>query len=101
MYEYLPLSFIIGIIALLKVIDTISTGAINYGSINRDTWAVTSKSTNITSIGQVLYTDYGYAFIVTSIILLTALIGAIVLTHTSTTNIKRQIPFKQIARQIN
>lgn len=101
MYEYLPLSFTVGTVALLKVLDTISEGLISYGLIHKNYWGATYKPCNIESIAETLYTDYALLFVVTSILLLAALIGAIVLTHTSSINIKRQIAFKQIIRQSN
>ena len=64
-------------------------------------WLV--KNTNIEVLGRVLYTDYYYLFIVASFILLVAMIGAIVLTHDTGTEIqdrKRQDIFVQTSRQL-
>ena len=56
--------------------------------------------TNIESIGNVLYTDYCFLFIVSSFILLVSMIGVIVLTIHQKTNyvLKRQNINKQLIR---
>ena len=52
--------------------------------------AVVSDITNTEQIGQVLYTDYVYAFQLAGLILLVAMIGAIVLTHRRRADVRRQ-----------
>jgi len=55
--------------------------------------------TNIQSLGFLVYTHYFYYFILASVILLVAMIGAIVLTmHKRKYASKKQLIFKQIAR---
>ena len=64
-------------------------------------WVI--KNTNLVVLGRVLYTDYYYLFIVASFILLVAMVGAIVLTHDTGTEIqgrKRQDIFVQTSRQL-
>ena len=58
------------------------------------------KNPNVEVLGRVLYTDYYYLFIIASFILLVAMIGAIVLTHDTKTEIKRQDIFIQTSRQL-
>lgn len=53
--------------------------------------------TNTEAIGQILYTDYAYAFQVSGLILLVAMIGAIVLTLRSRPGVRRQ----QIGQQLD
>jgi NADH-ubiquinone oxidoreductase chain 6 len=53
--------------------------------------------TNIESIGNLLYTNYFILFLVSSLILLVAMIGAIVLTMHKTSKVKRQDVFQQNA----
>ena len=53
--------------------------------------------TNIESVGNLLYTTYFFLFLVSSLILLVAMIGAIVLTMHKTAKVKRQDVFQQNA----
>lgn len=55
--------------------------------------------TNIESIGLLMYTVYFVFFLLASLILLVAMIGAIVLTMHKTTLIKRQRMFQQNSRE--
>lgn len=57
-----------------------------------------SEQTNTHSLGMVLYTDYMLIFQIAGIILLVAMIGAIVLTHTPSQNVRKQNIYKQISR---
>ena len=54
---------------------------------------------NTHAIGAVLYTDYIYPFLVSGLILLTAMIGAVVLTLRERKGIRRQNVFEQILRK--
>ncbi|KAH8963111.1 hypothetical protein BDL97_05G135700, partial [Sphagnum fallax] len=53
--------------------------------------------TNLETLGNLLYTTYFILFLVSSLILLVAMIGAIVLTMHKTTQVKRQDVFRQNA----
>lgn len=53
--------------------------------------------TNLETLGNLLYTTYFVLFLVSSLILLVAMIGAIVLTMHKTTQVKRQDVFRQNA----
>ncbi len=53
---------------------------------------------NTAALGEVLYTRYLYYFQAAGMILLTAMIGAIVLTLQHKAGVKRQDPGAQIAR---
>lgn len=63
--------------------------------------AATPKSplTNTEALGRVLYTDYLYAFQISGLILLVAMIGAIVLTHRVRPDSRRQSVADQNARK--
>jgi NADH-quinone oxidoreductase subunit J len=54
---------------------------------------------NTAAIGKVLYTDYIYAFQLSGVILLVAMIGAIVLTLRPSKNVRRQKIAAQVARK--
>lgn len=53
---------------------------------------------NTRAIGQVLYTDYLFAFQLAGIILLVAMIGAIVLTHRRRPGVRKQKISRQVGR---
>lgn len=53
---------------------------------------------NTVALGRVLYTNYVFAFQVSGLILLVAMIGAIVLTHRTRPGLRRQKVAAQVAR---
>ena len=63
-------------------------------------WSSLQKPTsNIQAVGQLIYTYYAYAFLVASLILLVAMIGAILLTMHKGVQVKRQEVFEQNTRE--
>jgi len=56
------------------------------------------SSTNVDVIGSVLFTYYSYFFIMASVILLVAMIGAIALTLHRRSDVRRQEIYKQLQR---
>lgn len=60
---------------------------------------VETPLTNTEALGRVLYTDYLYAFQISGLILLVAMIGAIVLTHRVRPGVRRQKIAAQNARK--
>ena len=93
LYEFIPLGLVLVCLLLYKLIS----------SLPHSEWS-TSNSTqnfslkNIVVIACTLYTEYQSIFILLSIILLLALIGAILLSHNLNKEIKRQSSFVQISR---
>jgi NADH-quinone oxidoreductase subunit J len=57
-----------------------------------------SEISNTEALGQILYTDYIYAFQIAGLILLVAMIGAIVLTHRRRPGVRKQKVAEQQAR---
>jgi NADH:ubiquinone oxidoreductase subunit 6 (subunit J) len=57
--------------------------------------------TNIEAIGELLFTYYFYAFLMASLILLVAMIGAILLTMRKQYNVRRQEVFDQTFNNFN
>ena len=57
--------------------------------------------TNVAAIGELLYTYYVYCFMVASLTLLVAMIGAILLTMRKRTNVRKQEIFDQVYGNIN
>jgi NADH-quinone oxidoreductase subunit J len=65
-------------------------------------WSSLQKPTsNIQAVGQLIYTYYAYAFLVASLILLVAMIGAILLTMHKGVQVKRQEVFEQNTREFS
>ncbi|KAI4999196.1 hypothetical protein ZWY2020_060057 [Hordeum vulgare] len=80
--RYLPVSGIIGLIFWWEIYTVYA---------ERYSW------TNLETLGNLLYTYYSVWFLVSSLILLVAMIGAIVLTMHKTTEVKRQDVFRRNA----
>lgn len=101
--RYLPVGALVGIIFFIEVwliIDSdFITNSTTVDPINYTDWfKFLSQSTNIVVIGNVLYTNYVYFFIMASLVLLVAMIGAIVLTMYKRSNVRRQDIFQQLSR---
>ena len=102
-YQYLPVGGLIGLIFLLEVflivdndfVPLLSEGA---QSTYVDWSGMIDNVTNLSSLGQVLYTHYSIPFLMAGLILLVAMIGAIVLTMQTRTTVRRQHIFQQVSR---
>ena len=97
MSNYLPAGFIIGVVFLIncRMVSHFGQQSSYYIS-----WDLIEKAPNIEVLGRVLYTNYYYLFIIARFILLVAMIGVIVLTHDTRSEIKRQNIFLQTSRQL-
>ena len=97
---------------MLSGIDISSIGRINnnsrgliYHKIKLVNWIRFSNTflikikSNLEQIASILYTDYFLFFILGSVLLLIAMIGAIVLTITHEEGVKRQDLFAQISSE--
>ena len=104
MSNYLPAGFLIGVVFLFEILmfqSRIYNLWFNEQQLPYiKNWDYIEKTPNIEVLGRVLYTNYYYLFIIASFILLVAMIGAIVLTHDTKTEIKRQDIFIQTSRQL-
>ena len=109
--RYLPIGGIIGLIFLFEVflvIDNDLVPIIQLSAIEDlidpyylKTWSSqVDNVTNIVSLGSVIYTYHYYNFLVASLILLVAMIGAIVLTlHKRSVTVRQKI-YDQVARDL-
>nr|BDZ75719.1 NADH dehydrogenase subunit 6 [Fissidens protonematicola] len=103
--RYLPVGGIIGVIFLLEIFFIVDNDYIPILATKLSTTYLTYKVfaeklqswTNLETLGNLLYTTYFVLFLVSSLILLVAMIGAIVLTMHKTTQVKRQDVFRQNA----
>ena len=57
------------------------------------------ETSNTQALGEILYTDYVYAFQLAGLVLLIAMIGSIVLTLRHRAGVRKQVIAKQLARQ--
>lgn len=92
---YLPLGLlVVGVLAAELIL------AANFGlfSTNVTILPATGQPQNIVQIGNVLFTTYALPFQLAGLVLLTAMVGAIVLTHRPRKGVKRQSVTAQILR---
>jgi NADH-quinone oxidoreductase subunit J len=95
--QYMPLAFIIGVIVAIELILVVGGWTAKPGVAPKAAETVS----NTHALGRVLYTDYVYFFQAAGLILLTAMIGAIVLTLHHKPGVKRQNIADQNARDRN
>ena len=101
--RYIPVGLLIGIIFLIEIYALVNNNLGQDVTIfgNYQDWAkIYPDVSNIVQIGQFLYTEGYIQFLVSSLVLLVAMISAIVLTlhHESWELVKRQDLFVQVSR---
>ena len=96
--QYLPVGGIIGLVVLIEVAFVVGAWTIGPVSIANVATPMSPGMTNTMALGRVLYTQYVYLFQAAGLILLTAMIGAIVLTLRHKAGVKRQNVAIQNAR---
>ena len=90
--RYLPAGLLVAFAVAVEMILVMKSGV-----FNRDIPAPAPLSVNNTEqLGEVLYTEYVFAFEVAAVILVVAIIAAIVLTHRRRTGVKKQNPSEQV-----
>ena len=97
--QYLPVGALIGLVLLVELIFVLTA------ELSRPEVVAVSvvpippidEIENTKALGQVLYTRYIYLFQAGGMILLTAMVGAIVLTHRRREGVRKQV----IGRQVN
>ncbi len=90
--HYVPVGLVVGGILLAELIF-IFAGWQVAGSAVENAMSPTPDITEVTNteaLGRILYTDYIFAFQVSGLILLVAMIGAIVLTHRKRPGVRKQ-----------
>lgn len=91
----LGLSLAVALAAQLLLILSVSFPS---GEPNLSPERAVSGVTNAEAIGRVLYTDYAYPFILSGLVLLVAMLGAIILTLRHGQGVKKQSISKQLRR---
>ncbi|WP_199553434.1 NADH-quinone oxidoreductase subunit J [Sandaracinobacteroides hominis] len=97
--KYLPFGLALGLVLAVEL--AMVGGAWVFGDLALDARAAPVPATqlsNTQALGTILYTDYVFIFQMAGMILLTAMIGAIVLTLRRRPGVKRQDISKQNAR---
>nr|YP_009365194.1 NADH dehydrogenase subunit 6 [Gracilaria changii]ARJ60476.1 NADH dehydrogenase subunit 6 [Gracilaria changii] len=93
-FSIVPIGIIIFLILfnqLSSVLDILNISHLKQNNLVWTSWISESNNiTNIQAIGNVLYTQYCFLFILSGLILLVAMIGAIVLTMHQRTDVKKQ-----------
>jgi NADH-quinone oxidoreductase subunit J len=88
--QYLSVGASLGLVVLIEIALVVGAWTIGPVSIANVTTPMPPGMTNTMALGQVLYTRYAYLFEAAGLILLTAMIGAIVLTLRHKVGIRRQ-----------
>ena len=96
--QYLPVGGLIGLVVLVEIAFVVGAWTIGPVAIANVTTPMPPGMTNTMALGRVLYTQYVYLFQAAGLILLTAMIGAIVLTLRHKAGVKRQNVAIQNAR---
>jgi NADH-quinone oxidoreductase subunit J len=109
-YRYLPVFFVLGSVFVFEFLmlfyfDLVSLNISNLYlfQINfiNDWSSSLEPSNNISVLGQLLYTHYSYLFLLSGVILLVSMVGAISLTLHKRNDTKRQLIYKQIRRDFS
>ena len=100
-YSHMPMGLIIGLAIFFELIIVIGGWKYKPDLLSINSIDFDKNITNTHSIGNILYTDYIHLFQLSGMILLVAMIGAIVLTFTKRTGIKKQSYINQISREKN
>lgn len=96
--KYLPLAALI--VLVIVGLTVMVVGPAQFGLIHAPVPEATSAEfSNTAALGAVLYTQYAYPFEVAGVLLLTAIIAAITLSHRPPKNRKIQIIAEQLAVQ--
>jgi NADH-quinone oxidoreductase subunit J len=96
--QYLPVGALIGIIVALELVLIVGGFAPSQATIGAPRAPIPADVSNTMALGLVLYTKHVYFFQAAGLVLLTAMIGAIVLTLRHKPDVKRQDISQQNAR---
>lgn len=96
--QYLPFGLVLGVVLALQLALVGFNWQAGPGAAQLVQSPMPSDLTNTEAIGQILYTEYFFAFHSAAMILLVAMIGAVVLTLRTREGVKRQNVSDQNAR---
>lgn len=93
--RYFPLAALI--VLLVMGLTVMALGPQHFGLASMPAPALKPANySNLSELGAVLYTEYAYPFEISGVLLLTAIVAAISLTHRKSVGRKGQIPRQQI-----
>ena len=95
--KYFPIGLLIGFILFVEIILMVFSGDL----LVNENKNLISGIPNTHQIGTLLYTDYIFAFQLSGVILLVAMVGAIVLTLRERTGVKKQNIIDQNNRKVS
>ena len=96
--QYLPLGALVGVVVLIELVVVLGGWTLGPATIGASAAPAPGGLSNTAALGAVLYTRYVYFFQAAGFILLTAMIGAIVLTLRHKPGVRRQSIEVQNAR---
>ena len=88
--KYLPVGAVVGLLVVVELGFVVGTWTLGRTSLSQSTTPTPDALPNTVALGQVIYTQYLVLFQAAGLVLLTAMIGAIVLTLRHKPGIKRQ-----------
>ena len=99
--QYMPIGLLVGIILLVELLMVLGTATISPEVLATGTEPIPDMvhRQNTAALGDVLYTKYIYLFQTAGMILLTAMVGAIVLTLRQRPGVRKQVIRDQLARR--
>jgi NADH-quinone oxidoreductase subunit J len=99
--KYLPVGLIVGLVLLFELLALFVHWVIAPGvsAVAAAPTPAISSLNNTRALGNLLYTHYFFAFQLSGMVLLVAMIGAIVLTLRHRVGTRRQVIAEQLARQ--
>ena len=97
--DYVPLGALIGLIMLIEIGMALSVWSFAPEAGGAVASATPAGISNTEAIGLVLYSEFGYVFQASGLVLLVAMVGAIVLTLRDRPGVRRQSVAAQIGRR--
>ena len=98
MARYMPLALLIALVILMQFVMAFGAWESNAAAEGLRAQVTDPEMFNTSALGLILYDDYFLLFQLSGLILLTAMVGAIVLTLRHRTDVKRQSPVAQMMR---
>lgn len=101
--RYAPIGFIIGFLFFTTIISILDQEILSW-DVSDEFYSSTraiAPSLNAVNMASVIYTNHFTSFIIASLVLLVAMIGAILLTIFHEKSIKRQDIFAQVSRDLS
>ena len=96
--KILPVGSLIGVIVMIELVFVVGSWTLGAGEANQARTHAPAALSNTVALGEVIYTQYFVLFQAAGLVLLTAMVGAIVLTLRHRPFVKRQSIEAQNAR---